>query len=163
MIHARGRRWPRPAIRLTSRHMVRAPHPVSRRPCRRRADTSALPNIQVALRRFRSRSFAPSGRSSPLGPTKRYRVWRVTPNSLHRSPTLVSRSAIAACARRSLAGVVSRPKAAIVADHLNAIVSGGNVARAIAARILATQEQEPDVAQALTEADIIIDATASLV
>ena len=39
---------------------------------------------------FLERSFAPSGRSSPVGETWRYSVCRVIPSSLQRAPTLVS-------------------------------------------------------------------------
>lgn len=58
---------------------------------------------------------------------------------------------------------ISRPKAAVVADHLNAVMAGGDVAQAVSAQILAQPDQEEAVATALTEADIIIDATASLI
>jgi hypothetical protein len=55
------------------------------------------PHIQRRLS-----SFLPSGRSSPSGETCRYRVCRVTPSCLHRSPTQVSGCPIAAMANRSL-------------------------------------------------------------
>jgi proteasome lid subunit RPN8/RPN11 len=58
---------------------------------------------------------------------------------------------------------VSRPKAAIVADHLNAIIAGGKVAKAIPANLFDPGEGGAAVEHALSEADIIIDATASLV
>jgi hypothetical protein len=56
---------------------------------------------------------------------------------------------------------VSQPKAAIVAGRLNAIMAGGGIAQPIPANLF-----DPDasaVEQALLGADIIIDATASLV
>jgi hypothetical protein len=56
---------------------------------------------------------------------------------------------------------VSQPKARIVASLLNAIMAGGNIAQPVAANLF-----DPDgaaVEQALLSADIIIDATASLV
>ena len=58
---------------------------------------------------------------------------------------------------------IPRPKAAIVAGHLNATIAGGNVAHAVAAPLLAQTEQEPEIAEALAEADIFLDASASLV
>jgi hypothetical protein len=51
-------------------------------------------------------SFSPSGRSIPSGPTCLYKVWRVTPSSAQRSPTLVSGLPMAAIAKRSFAGVM---------------------------------------------------------
>lgn len=63
----------------------------------------------------------------------------------------------------ALGRAVGHPKSTIVASHLNAIIAGGKVADGIAARIYAQAEQEPEVEKALGEADIIIDATASLV
>jgi Prokaryotic E2 family A/ThiF family/Prokaryotic homologs of the JAB domain len=58
---------------------------------------------------------------------------------------------------------VSRPKAAIVADHLNGIIAGRKVAEAIPANLFDPGEGGAAVERALSEADIIIDATASLV
>jgi hypothetical protein len=63
----------------------------------------------------------------------------------------------------ALGRTVGHPKSAIVASHLNAIMAGGKAADAVAARIYAQVEQESEVASALAGADIIIDATASLV
>jgi hypothetical protein len=56
---------------------------------------------------------------------------------------------------------VSQPKATIVADRLNAIMAGGNIAQPVPANLF-----DPDAAlveRALLGADIIMDATASLV
>jgi hypothetical protein len=58
---------------------------------------------------------------------------------------------------------LSRPKAAIVADHLNEIMAGGSVAQSVPANLFDPGEGGAAVARALTQADIIIDATASLV
>jgi hypothetical protein len=58
---------------------------------------------------------------------------------------------------------VGRPKAAIVADYINATVSGGTIAKPISANLLDPGEGGAAIARALTEADIILDATASLV
>src|ERR1700722_12127717 len=57
--------------------------------------------------------------SSPLGPTKRYKIWRVTPDSLHRSPTLTLRSVIAARDKRRLANprVRTRRKVLFAVRH----------------------------------------------
>ena len=82
-------------------------HPPDRRPTRN-SEPGEPPEIRVGLYCAvqPARSFSPSGRSSPLGETCRYRVWRVTPSSVQRSPTLVSGWPIEAVARRSLAGVI---------------------------------------------------------
>ena len=58
---------------------------------------------------------------------------------------------------------VGRPKAAIVADHINATVSGGNITKAIPENLFDPGEGGAAVARALTDADIILDATASVV
>jgi hypothetical protein len=58
---------------------------------------------------------------------------------------------------------VSRTKAAIVADHINAIIAGRKVAKAVPANLFDPGEGGTAVEHALTEADIVIDATASLV
>ena len=58
---------------------------------------------------------------------------------------------------------VSRHKAAIVAGHLNAIIAGGESAQPIAANLFDPGEGGAALERALIEADMIIDATASLV
>ncbi len=58
---------------------------------------------------------------------------------------------------------VTRPKAAIVAEHLNSIIAGGETAQSFAANLFDPGEGGVTVARALVEADVIIDATASLV
>jgi Prokaryotic homologs of the JAB domain/ThiF family len=57
---------------------------------------------------------------------------------------------------------VSRPKAAIVAGHLNAIMAGGKIAQPVATNLFDPDEGGAAVDRALIDADIIIDATASL-
>jgi hypothetical protein len=57
---------------------------------------------------------------------------------------------------------VSRPKAEIVARHLNAIVAEGTIARAIPANLFAAGAAGEAVSQALAAADVVIDATASV-
>jgi len=51
-------------------------------------------------------NFSPSGRSSPIGDTCRYKVCRVTPSSSQSALTLVCGLPMDAIARRSLAGVI---------------------------------------------------------
>lgn len=57
---------------------------------------------------------------------------------------------------------VSRPKAAIVAGHLNAIMTGGKIAQPVATNLFDPNEGGAAVDRALIDADIIIDATASV-
>lgn len=57
---------------------------------------------------------------------------------------------------------VTRPKAAIVSAHLNAIVAGGGIARPVPANLFSPGEAGEAVERALTDADLVIDATASV-
>jgi E2/UBC family protein A/ThiF family protein/JAB domain-containing protein similar to deubiquitination enzymes len=57
---------------------------------------------------------------------------------------------------------VSRPKAAIVAEHMNAIMSG-NVARSLPKNLFDPAGANGAVGQALLDADLIIDTSASVV
>lgn len=57
---------------------------------------------------------------------------------------------------------VNRPKAAIVASHLNAIMAGGGIAQPVPANLFTQGEAGEAVERALTDADLIIDATASV-
>ena len=57
---------------------------------------------------------------------------------------------------------VTGPKAAVLSSLLNATIQGGNVARCIAANLFADEPARALIDQALAEADIIIDATASV-
>jgi hypothetical protein len=63
----------------------------------------------------------------------------------------------------ALGSDVTRPKATIVAGHLNGIIAGGEVARPIAANLFDPGNGGVAVDCALTNAAIIIDCTASLV
>lgn len=58
---------------------------------------------------------------------------------------------------------VMRPKAVVLADHINGIVAGGERgAQPVVANLFDVDERGAAVAKALSEADIIIDATASV-
>ena len=57
----------------------------------------------------------------------------------------------------------SLPKAVLLADHLNATLVGELVARPVVANLLADGEPGTAVANVLDEADLIIDASASIV
>jgi hypothetical protein len=67
-------------------------------------------------------------------------------------------------AARHIAGNAQVPhfKAPILATHLNATVSGPPCARAIVANVLPTRAEAATVNQALDEAEVIIDASASI-
>jgi len=58
---------------------------------------------------------------------------------------------------------VTRPKAKILADHINATLAGQPRAAAIAANLLTRGEQAAAIERALAGAEVIIDATASIV
>lgn len=58
---------------------------------------------------------------------------------------------------------VMEPKAEILARHLNSIVHGAPCARPIVANLFEGGEKGEEIEQALGEADLIIDATASVV
>ncbi|WP_338702066.1 ThiF family adenylyltransferase (plasmid) [Bradyrhizobium sp. 26S5] len=57
---------------------------------------------------------------------------------------------------------VPRPKAIVLAGLLNATMQGGNVAQSIVANLFSDEPARSIIDQALAEADIIIDATASV-
>jgi hypothetical protein len=67
-------------------------------------------------------------------------------------------------AARHVAGNAQVPqfKATVLATHLNAILSGPPSARAIVANVLTTGAEAPAVNQALEEAEMLIDASASV-
>jgi predicted dinucleotide-binding enzyme len=58
---------------------------------------------------------------------------------------------------------VTGPKAEIVANHVNGIIAGDAIARPIVANVLAPEPAADAVAEALANADIVIDCTASVV
>lgn len=64
---------------------------------------SPQPDLEVPCRNIR---LSPSGPSSPVGETCRWRVWRVTPSSMQRSLTLVPGLPIEARASQRLAEVI---------------------------------------------------------
>lgn len=57
---------------------------------------------------------------------------------------------------------VTQPKAKILAEHINLGLAGPSRAAAIAANLFADGEQGKAIESALTEADLIVDATASV-
>ena len=57
---------------------------------------------------------------------------------------------------------VTKPKAEIVSAHLNAIIAGGGIAQPVPANLFSEGEAGDAVKRALSDADLIIDATASV-